>query len=709
MPARLHNNIAALFAPKAVCVLGASRDPAKIGHVLLRNILRAGYPGKIFPINPCADKILGLDSLRKPADIPGECRPLCLAVICLPAEQVPEALCELGRLPTRAAVIIGAGFSESGERGVELEEKLAAIARDFEIALLGPNSVGLCVAASSLNATFVEGGLLPGYTGFFSQSGAFAAAMFDWAADKNFGFSSFVSLGGKVSLDESDMLAYLADDPHTKVIVGYIEDVSDGPKFLRCAHSATRKKPVILFKAGRGDGSFTGSPGMRVSQDLAYDAAFTQTGVIRAKEIQDIFGMAQAFSFCSLPVGPALGVVGNGGRIGAVAADSCLETGLVLAHFSDKTIERLETCLPSYVSARNPVDLMARATAARFAGACAAVLEDPAVNSMLLFAAASARGELDGLPHAVSSLPNPEKKPILACLMGGAGVSQARRRFFECGIPCYPFPEPAIKSLAAMYRQSLWKDNHMPVEIGYRHDKRRARAAIEQAAAEHLLELSGYYALEVLSAYEIPCLDAKLARTEAEAVQIARHCGGPVALKIASPHILRKGETAGAALNLEDPDEVRAAFADIASRTGPERGQANISGCIVQAMAPKNARELVLAFNRHNSFGPVLLFGLRGYIRLFDDLSCRLAPLSLDDAGDMLREVRAFPVLAGLDGQEPVKLTALEDILLILSQIAVDFPEIQELECNPVLADPSGANVWGARILLSPAALENLR
>ncbi|MDR2800112.1 MAG: acetate--CoA ligase family protein [Desulfovibrio sp.] len=707
MPARLHNNIAALFAPKAVCVLGASRDPAKIGHILLRNILRAGFPGKIFPINPCADKILGLDSLRKPADIPEGCRPLCLAVICLPAEQVPEALCELGRLPTRAAVIISAGFSGSDGRGVELEEKLAAIASDFEIALLGPNSIGLCVAASFLNATFVEGGLLPGYTGFFSQSGAFAAAMFDWAADKNFGFSSFVSLGGKVALDESDMLAYLADDPHTKVIVGYIEDVSDGPRFLRCAHNATRKKPVILFKAGCGGGSFAGSFGMRISQDLAYDAAFTQTGVIRAKEIRDIFGMAQAFSSCSLPAGPALAVVGNGGRIGAVAADLCLENGLIFAPFSGMTTERLETRLPSYVSVRNPVDLMAGATPERFAEACAAVLGDPAVNSLLLFAAASVRGALDGLPQAVSSLPNPDKKPILACLMGGVGVAQARRSFFECGIPCYSFPEPAIKSLAALYRQSLWKDNHMPVEIGYRHDKGRARAAIEQAAAEHLLELRGYYALEILSAYEVPCLDARLARTEAEAVQIARLCKGPVALRIASPHILRKGEEAGAALNLEGPDEVRAAFADITSRAGGR--QTKISGCIVQAMAPKNARELILAFNRHNSFGPVLLFGLRDYIRLFDDLSCRLAPLALDDASDMLREVRAFPVLTGLDGQEPVKLTALEDILLILSQIAVDFPEIQELECNPVLADPAGANVGGARILLSPAALENLR
>ncbi|MDR3176886.1 MAG: acetate--CoA ligase family protein [Desulfovibrio sp.] len=709
MSARLQNNIAALFAPKAVCVLGASRDPAKIGHILLRNLLRAGFPGKIFPINPYADKILGLDSLRKPADIPAGCRPLCLAVICLPAEQVPDALCELGRLPTRAAVIISAGFSESGGRGAELEEKLAAIARDFGIALLGPNSIGLYVAAGALNATFVEGGLLPGYTGFFSQSGAFTAAMFDWAADKNFGFSTFVSLGGKVSLDESDMLAYLADDPHTKVIVGYIENVSDGPRFLRCAYSATRKKPVILFKAGRGGRSFAGSLDMRVNPDLAYDAAFTQTGVIRAKEIRDIFGMAQAFASCSLPVGPALAVVGNGGRIGAVAADSCLDSGLVLAPFSDKTVKRLETRLPSYVSARNPVDLMAGATPERFAEACAAVLEDPAVNSLLLFAATSARGALDGLPQTVASLPNPEKKPILACLMGGMGVAQARRRFFECGIPCYSFPEPAIKSLAAMYRQSLWKDNHMPVEIGYRHDKGRARAAIEQAAAEGLLELGGYYALEILSAYEIPCLDARLARTEAEAVQIARLCGGPVALKIASPHILSKSGAAGVALNLQSPDEVRAAFADIASRSGHMRGQAGISGCIVQAMAPKNAHELVLAFNRHNSFGPMLLFGLRDYIRLFDDLSCRLAPLSLDDAGDMLREVKAFPILAGLDGQEPVKLTALEDILLILSQIAVDFPEIQEVECNPVLADPSGAHVWGARILLSPAALENLR
>ncbi|MDR0828272.1 MAG: acetate--CoA ligase family protein [Desulfovibrio sp.] len=708
MPAPLHKNISALFAPKSVCVLGASRDPGKIGHILLNKMLQGAFSGKIFPINPYADKILGLATLRKPGDIPALHLPLDLAVICLPAGQVPQALAELGELPARAAIVVSTGFSETGSWGRQLEEEAGEIARRYGIALLGPNSVGLYVAGCGLRATFMKGKPSSGDIGFFSQSGALCAAMFDWAADKNFGFSSFISLGSKVLLDESDMLAYLAEDPATKVIVGYIENVSDGPKFLQCAHSATRKKPVILFKAGRAGAR--GELGERVvlrdGQDLAYEAAFRQTGIIRATEIEDLFSMAQAFASCALPQGPSMAVVSNGGRIGTAAAEACPANGLILAPFGGGTVETLRRGLPPYAFCRNPVDLLADASPERFAAAAATVLKDPAVHSLLLIAGISVLGDFDGLPDAVSALPNPEHKPILACLMGGEGVALARRRFFECGIPCYSFPEPAIKALGAMYRQSLWKDNHLPVEVDYRHDTRRARAVIEQAVADRLTELGEYHVQEILSAYEIPSLESRLARTSAEAVQLARQCGMPVALKIASPHILHKSEVQGVALNLDSPEKVRTAFMDITARAGRLRAEAYIAGCIVQNMAPKKARELVISFKRDNSFGPMIIFGPGGDLRAFNDVSCRLAPLSLDDVHDMPREIRTYPVLAGLDGEKAVNFTVLEDILLILSRIALEFPEIQEFECNPVLADSTGVQVAGARILLAPFALE---
>ena len=703
----LHEHISALFAPKSVAVVGASGNPGKIGNIVLSNLIRAGYNGKIFPINPSGGTILGLEALRKPEEIPSDMRPLDLAVLCLPADKSPQVLRELATLPVRAVAVLGAGFKETGAAGARLEEEITALAVQHNIALLGPNCLGLVGARGKLNLTFAQGDPAPGNIGFFSQSGAFCAAIFDWAREQHFGFSTFVSLGNKAMLNESDMLAYLAEDPDTKVIAGYLESVENGPDFLRRAHLATRRKPVILLKAGRteeGARAASSHTGALAGMDMAYDAAFRQSGIIRADRMEDLFAMSLAFATQPLPKGPALAIVTNAGGPGIVAADACVRAGLSLARLSQKTTATLKEQLPPYAALYNPVDVVSCAPAERIVKAAATVLEDPAVHSLLILSAGATHEPLDGLAAAIAALPNPERKPLFACLMGGIGVAKAQRNFLEAGIPCYAFPEQAVDALAAMYRQSRWKENPLPVEVGYRHDRGRAADCIAAARADRLFELSALQSREILRAYEIPCLEAKLARTSDEAVHIAKQLGRAVALKIASPQIAHKTDVRGVMLNLDSPDTIRAAFNEITARARRMRKDAYIAGCLVQAMAPRNSREVILGFKRDRRFGPMVIFGLGGvHAEAFKDRSCRLAPLSLDDVHDMVREIKAFPVLAGMQGEKAVKFTALEDILLIMSQLSLDFPEIQEAECSPAFVDEDGVLVCDIRILLSHA------
>ncbi len=699
----LHPHITSLFTPQSIAVVGASHAAGKIGNIILDNLIRAGFSGKIFPVNPAGGSILGLPVLCNLAQIPA---PLDLAVLSIPAEKIPVAMRELATIPTRAAIIISAGFKETGKAGAALEREIYEIARQHNIAVLGPNCLGLANTTHRLNLTFTEGAPLVGNIGFFSQSGAFCAAMYDWARQQNIGFSSFVSLGNKVIVDESDILAYLADDPATKVIVGYLESVECGQRFLRMAQRATRQKPVILLKAGRtaaGARAASSHTGALAGADLAYEAAFKQTGIIRVGNMEDLFGIAQGFASQPLPGGPGIAIVTNAGGPGIVATDASEEAGLTLARLSSQTIAALKEILPPFAALYNPVDVIGDSKEDAIAAAVNIVLQDPSVHSLLLLAGSTARTCTTAIASRVTSTINTLGKPVFTCLLGGESVEQGRRIFVDAGIPCYPFPEPAIRAIATMYRQSQWKDNPMPVEIAYRRDLSRARVAIATARAENCLEMVEFQAQGLLKAYELPVLEARLARTSDEAVSIAKQLGGNVALKIASPQISHKTDVQGVVLNLDSPEKIRESFQDITSRALRLCKGAYIAGCLVQTMAPKHSREIIIGFKRDARFGPMVIFGLGGiHVETFKDISCRLAPLSLSDVHDMIREIKAFPILAGLRGEAPVKFTAIEDILFIMSQMALDFPEIQEAECNPVLAYENGAFVADMRVLLTP-------
>ncbi|WP_027188482.1 acetate--CoA ligase family protein [Desulfovibrio cuneatus] len=700
-----HKNTSALFTPHTIAVVGASATPGKIGNIVVKNLLSAGFSGHILPINPKEGSILSLPTFSNIADIPAQHRPLDLAVICLPAANVLAAIHQLGEQHTRAAIIISAGFKETGGPGAALELEIKHAAEHYGMAVLGPNSFGLANTASGMNATFAKDSPLPGNIGFFSQSGAFCAAMFDWAKDENIGFSSFVSLGNKMALDESDVLAHMTEDPATKVIVGYLESIESGTRFLHNAQKATRKNPVILLKAGRtpaGARAASSHTGALIGEDMAFEAAFRQTGVIRAHSMEGLFTMAQGFACQPLPKGPGIAVVTNAGGPGIIATDACTAAGLTLARFAPSTIERLKGMLPAYASVFNPVDVVGDGTAKNLADALAVVLQDPNVHMALVLAAPTARIPVEDVAACVSEAIKGCEKPIFACLMGGNSAEPGKRLFAANNIPCFAFPEPAIDVMGAMYRHSQWRETPPPVEVNYRRDLSRARKEVDAARDQPGLEVVEFQALGILSAYEMPMLESKLARTSDEACHIAKQLGLPVALKIASPQISHKTDVGGVVLHLDSLEKVRAAFIDITNRATRMRPEAYIAGCLVQAMAPAGAREVIIGFKRDRLFGPMVMFGLGGiHVETFKDISSRLAPLSLEDVHDMVREIKAFPILAGMRGQKPVKFTAIEDILLIMSKLALDFPEIEEAECNPVLADENGAYVADIRLVLA--------
>ncbi len=697
-----HKNIKALFWPESVAIVGASSHAGKIGNIIVDNMLSAGFKGKILPVNPTVETILGLPVTKEIADLP---RPLDLGVICVPPQSVIPALESLSTLPTKAVIIITAGFKEVGKDGYYLEEQVKKLAKEHDIALLGPNCLGLINPADGLNASFAVGQPPAGNIAFFSQSGALCVSILDWALGYNIGFSKFISLGNKAVLDETDMLSVLAEDPKTKVILGYLEAVENGKRFMRVAKEVSRRKPVILIKSGTtaaGAKAASSHTGAIAGSDAAYTAAFNQSGIIRCHDVATLFNLAAAFSTQPLPKGPNLAIVTNSGGPGILAADAAEHTDLTLARLSSATVDKLKEFLPPYASLYNPIDIIGDASAERYARTLEIVMQDERVHSVMVLLTPTAAVQVEETAQSMIDCAKTSDKPIFGCFMGEKVVGKGRRMLQEAGIPCYAFPEPAVTAISSMYSYLERIQRPAPVEVCYRRDLGKAEEIIRQARASGLNEIVEFQAQGLLKAYELPQPEAQLARTSDEAVKAAERIGFPVVLKIASPQISHKSDVDGVRVNLKTPQEVRRTFLDITSRAQRLREDAFISGCLVQGMAPPDSKEVIVGFKRDSQFGPLIMFGLGGiYVEILKDVSFRLAPLSLGDAHEMIREIKSFPLLRGVRGEPPVNFTAIEDILLIMSQLALDFPEIEEAEFNPVLVSPREALVADVRVALS--------
>ncbi len=692
----------AFFYPEIVAVIGASATPGKVGHTIVANMIEAGFTGRVIPVNPKSGEIQGLPVTTNIADLP---KGLDLAVISVPRKFVMPTMQELAKIKVRSCIVITAGFKEVGKEGWYLEQELKELCQEHNIVLLGPNCLGMMNTATGVNASFAAGQPQLGNIAFFSQSGALCVAILDWAAGESIGFSKFVSLGNKAALDEADMLEYLGDDEDTRVILGYIENVENGLKFLEKAEQVCRIKPVIMIKSGTtaaGAKAASSHTGAIAGSDQAYEAAFKKVGIIRVHDVEVLFNLAEAFSNQPLPKGPNLAIVTNSGGPGILAADATANSSLHLARPTTATLDRLQAILPSYAAVYNPIDIIGDADAKRYRKTLEAVADDSMVHAVLVLLTPTASVDIEGTAQAIIDVAaRHSNKPFFACFMGRKRVGVGTAMLKRAGIPCYAFPEPAVQSLASMYDYYLsCQKVPQPVWESQR-NLDEARAVLDEAEAKGALEIVEFQAQQVLAAYNLPTPKTILARSSDDAAIAAAEIGYPVVMKIASPDISHKSDVGGVKVNIANEEALRKTFWDITSRAQKMRPEAFIVGCLVQEMAASGSKEVIIGFKRDEQFGPLIMFGLGGiYVEVLKDIAFRLAPMSKRDAFEIVRDIKSYMLLKGVRGEEPVNFQALEEIVLAMSQLTMDFPQVVEAEFNPVLVGPKRAVVADVRMTL---------
>jgi len=678
------------FNPDSVAIIGASRDPEKLGYAVLANLIEGGFAGPVYPVNPKADEILGLRAYRSITEIP---EPVALAVVVIPYRFVPAVLEECGVKGVPAVVVISAGFREAGREGLEREMELIEIAHRYQMRLIGPNCLGVIDTGTPLNASFAAGMPPVGPIDFMSQSGALGTAVLDIAMAGTIGFSKFVSLGNKADVSEIDLLEAWGDDPNSKVIMVYVEGVSDGQRFIEVARDVTRKKPIVAIKSGvtaSGSRAVSSHTGTLAGSEAAYKAAFRQAGVIRAPSMESLFDYALAFAYQPLLQGDRIGIVTNAGGPGILATDALERAGLRIPRLTGDVARELSEYLPGAASVANPVDVLGDAMADRYERAVQLVSADPKVDGLMVILTPQAMTEIETTAKAIGTAAQGSGKPVLACFMGedrvGPGIEILRRY----GVPNYAFPERAASAFAAMrdYRRELAREIFLPppcVEC-----VPSVRDLFDRVRAEGRVSIGDLEAWTVLEAYGFRIPQSRLAKTPEEAIEIAEEIGYPVVLKIASPDILHKTDVGGVRINLGSADEVRDAFDLMVYRAGRYVPGATIWGCQVQEMAPKG-REVLLGMSRDPQFGPLVAFGLGGiYVEALKDVSFRVAPYSREEADEMIREIRSYALLEGVRGEPPADHEAMVDALMRLGRLVTDFPEIVELDINPLMVFDQG-------------------
>jgi acetyltransferase len=678
------------FNISSLAVVGASQNPAKIGYEVLHNILQYEYRGAVYPINPKADEILGLKAYPDLVSIPSE---VDLAVIALPAPAVVDVLKQCGDKGIDSVVVISAGFKETGPEGARLEEQLAMRARASGVRVVGPNCLGIIDTTSSLNASFAAGMPLGGHIGFFSQSGALCVAILDWALGENVGFSRFVSLGNKMDISETEVMLSMGADEHTRVILGYLESIDDGPRFMRAAREVAETKPIIVIKSGTttaGAKAASSHTGALAGSDHAYRAAFKQSGIIRAESMQSLFAYALAFATQPLPRGPSLAIITNSGGPGILAADACERSSLHLTPIRKETADRLRAFLPHTASVYNPIDIIGDATQERYEKTLEVVLGDDMLHAVLVLLTPTAAVDATAVAQSIVSLAKDADKPIITAFMGEKGVRAARKILQDHGIPSYAYPEDAISALDAMLSYRLWREKPARDYRRYEANTRRVREVFASVVRQHRHDLIESEARDILKAYGFRLPESRIARTTKEAVRAASEIGYPVVMKIDSPDVLHKSDMGGVRVGLKDEAAVEEAFFEITSNIQLRQPQARILGVMVQEMISQG-REVILGITRDLQFGPMIMFGLGGiYVEVLKDIAFRIAPLSVEDADTMIREIQSFPLLRGVRGEAPADIEGIRDALLRLSQMAMDFPEIIEADINPLLVCPEG-------------------
>lgn len=709
MPIR---NLDKIFRPKSVAVVGASATPTSVGATVLQNLMESEFAGEIYRVNPKYESIDNEPCYPSVTALPAG---VDMAVICTPAPTVPGVVQQCGEAGILGLVILSAGFRETGKPGEALEVEIRSVARKFSgMRIVGPNCLGVMAPHGKLNATFATGVPPKGNVAFISQSGALCTSVLDWAIRENVGFSQFISVGNMLDVGIADLIDYFALDGFTESIILYVESITEARQFMSAARAFAKSKPLIAYKAGRFAESAKAAAshtGALAGVDSVYQAAFARAGIVRVFEVEDLFDCAELLSRQNTPKGANLAIVSNAGGPGVMATDALLERHGVLATLSDQTMSELNKALPAAWSHGNPVDVLGDATPERFGKAVATVLKDENVDGVLTILSPQAMTDPTGAAEAVIAASRGTKKPVLTAWMGGEKVQEGIRKFNKAGIPTYASPEQGVHAFLylvsyARNRQLLYETpRELPVEFGL--DRGKLRAVFDTILSEGHDVLTESTSKALLEAYEIPVAKAFVAHSADDAVQLAQRVGYPVALKIFSPQITHKTDVGGVELNLPNADEVRKTYEKVISRAKQQRPDAVIEGVTVQRMvSAPDGIELIVGAKRDPVFGIVLLVGAGGIAaELYRDYALELPPLNERLARRALESLQSWPLLKGYRGRRGVNVDQLAEVLIRLSYLLADYPEIVELDVNPLLATPDGVTALDARIVLDHAAV----
>ena len=692
----------ALLYPKSLAVIGASRTPGKVGHEIVANLLRAGFTGDIVPVNPASEQILGLRCFK---NLKHYGRTIDHSIIAVPSKLVREAVESSINAGAKVVTIVTAGFKEVGADGAALEAEIAGLCKASGVRMLGPNCLGLINTEHHMNASFAKQMPQAGGISVVSQSGALCTAILDWAAAQGVGLAKLISIGNKADLDETDFLSTLSQDAQTKVITCYLESITQGDEFLKAAEAAANIKPVVVLKVGTskaGVKAASSHTGSLVGADIAYGAAFKRAGVIRAYNFEALFDCSIAFSLQPVPRGDRIAIVTNAGGPGIIAADAAESSGLQVNALTGRAADTLRAKLPPAASVGNPIDVLGDAPPERYAEAVRVVQEDDSIDAMVVILTPQAMTDPMGTARALASAVKGDK-PVVTSFMGGHDVMEARNLLMKSGIPDYPAPHRAVYALEAMCEYSKWRNRAPRIVTRFPVNRRRVERVIARHMKSGRTEIGEVEAKEILQAYDFNIPAGRVAETADEAAEVAEHVGYPVAMKIVSPDILHKSDLGGVRLSLSNADQVRDAFDLMMLRIGRRAPNAKLEGVYIEKMSMRG-REVIIGMSRDPQFGPMLMFGLGGiFVEVMKDVTFYLAPITADEAMQMLMGTRSYALLKGARGQAGVDITSVASGLQRISQLVTDFPQIAELDINPFIVGPAGTEpvVADARMSLS--------
>ncbi len=701
-------NLDNIFNPKSIALIGASDEKGSVGYILMKNLTQMDYKGLVYPVNIRKQEILGKKAYAAVSQLP---QTVDLAIIATPAATVPDLVEECGNAGIKGIIIISAGFKEVGASGKILEERILEIKKKYNMRILGPNCLGIIHPDIGLNATFISRKQEIGNITFLSQSGALGSAILDLAAHENIKFSNFVSVGSMIDVDFGDMIDYFGTDPKTRSIIMYIEGITDARKFMSAARHFSRTKPIIVVKSGRSAESAKAAAshtGAITGEDMVYDAAFKRAGIVRVKDIADLFNCAEAIGKHPLPKGPNIGIITNAGGPGVMASDAVILLGGKLARLSDKTIEKLNGVLPPHWSKSNPIDILGDAKANRYEAAAEACFNDENVDGLLIIYTPQGSSDPVEIAEKILDLYKNKNfsKPYFASFMGYEEVEKANHILTDNGVPTYSTPEQAVATYMYMYqyKRNLELLYETPVElpVDSTPPKQPLISIIRKAVKEDRKILTETESKRFLEYYNIPIVKTRVAITIDDAVTCASQTGYPVALKILSPEISHKTDVGGVRLDINSETELRGAFEDIMKQVKEHKPDAHIQGVTVQQMVKKKGIEIILGAKTDSLFGPVILFGRGGVdVEIYKDVSIGLLPLNQTLARRMMEETKVYQLLKGYRNLPPANIKLLEEIIVRFSRMMVDFPQLKEFEINPLLINENEAFALDARAVIN--------